>query len=569
MELSLFMENKAPVRGVVRDWKTNFILVSPRPLKECSELEVELFAIKIGMKLVILRGYKKLIIESDSLVTVQMINGLVKRNISCHDLVSSIIEMTKNFDQIYWNHVFREANSVTSGLTKYELSLSQDLRELSYVEVFDLLPHFILDALWLQLSHPFGEWERKRNMRYASLCFNSISMYHSPKCPLKLLLLPSSKPNRSPPVRASHQPGPTSSSDPAQTLISLLRSIPDWADAVQERGMRKKRTLYTHHNWRDHRSSLRHIRHVVSSLSSRVVLSLVPPVLFFTAFAAAIAAYNQSILLHLLPEFLPLLRTSSLPYQLTAPALALLLVFRTEASYSRFVEGKKAWTKVIAATHDFSRQVAALAAPDHADFLLKHALLQYITAFPIALKCHVLYGSDVRRDLQHLLEVDDLAVVVSSKHRPHCIIEFISQTIQLLKLEESRRNFLESKISCFHEGIGICEQLMGIPIPLAYTRLTSRFLVLWHLTLPIILWDDCHWIVVPATFISAASLFCIEEVGVLIEEPFPTLALDDLCLKAQKDIQEAITTGNLIHARLVAKQNCHSEEHSSNGWPNS
>ena len=70
----------------------------------------------------------------------------------------------------------------------------------------------------------------------------------------------------------------------------------------------------------------------------------------------------------------------------------------------------------------------------------------------------------------------------------------------------------ESKISGFHEGIGVCEQLLGIPIPLSYTRLTSRFLVLWHLTLPIILWDDCHWIVIPATFMSAASLFCIEEV---------------------------------------------------------
>lgn len=168
-----------------------------------------------------------------------------------------------------------------------------------------------------------------------------------------------------------------------------------------------------------------------------------------------------------------------------------------------------------------------------------------------------------------MLEMDDLAVVMNSKHRPHCIIEFISQSIRLLKLEDSRRNVLESKISCFHEGIGICEQLMGIPIPLSYTRLTSRFLVLWHLTLPIILWDDCQWIVVPATFISAASLFCIEEVGVLIEEPFPMLALDELCQKAHTDIQEAITTGNLIHARLVAKQNSLSEEHSPNGWPNS
>ncbi|KAG5037004.1 hypothetical protein JHK86_017844 [Glycine max] len=401
----------------------------------------------------------------------------------------------------------------------------------------------------------------------------SLSSLFTPKCLLnqKLLLLPSWKPNKTyKPVTilASFPPGPTSG--PAQTLISLLRSIPDWADAVQERGMQKKRALYTHQNWRDHRSSLRHLRHVFSSLSSRVILSLVPPVLFFTAFAAAIAAYNEALLLHLLPDFLPLLRASSLPYQLTAPALALLLVFRTEASYSRFVEGKKAWTIVIAGTHDFARQVSAVVVDDGGcNFAIKHALLHYIIAFPIALKCHVLYGSDVRSDLQHLLEVDDLAVVMNSKHRPRCIIEFISQSIRLLKLEESRRNALESKMTCFHEGIGICDQLMGIPIPLAYTRLTSRFLVLWHLTLPIILWDDCHWIVVPATFISAASLFCIEEVGVLIEEPFATLALDDLCQKAQKDIREAIATGNLIHARLVAKQNSHSEEHSPNGWPNS
>ncbi|QCE02746.1 putative membrane protein [Vigna unguiculata] len=363
-------------------------------------------------------------------------------------------------------------------------------------------------------------------------------------------------------------PGPASGPD--QALISLLRSIPDWADTVQERGMQKKRSLYTHLNWRDHRSSLRHLRHLLSSLSSRVILSLVPPVLFFTGFAAAIASYNQALILHILPDFLPLLHSSSLPYQLTAPALALLLVFRTEASYARFVEGKKAWTNVIAGTHDFARQAAAILDDvDNADFSLKHALLQYIIAFPIALKCHVLYGSDIRRDLQDLLEVDDLAVVMNSKHQPRCIIEFISQSIRLLKLEDSRRNVLESKISCFHEGIGICEQLMGIPIPLSYTRLTSRFLVLWHLTLPIILWDDCHWIVIPATFISAASLFCIEEVGVLIEEPFPMLALDELCQKAQNDIQEAIATGNLIHARFVAKKNSHSEEHSPNGWPNS
>ncbi|RYR48945.1 hypothetical protein Ahy_A07g035084 [Arachis hypogaea] len=87
-----------------------------------------------------------------------------------------------------------------------------------------------------------------------------------------------------------------------------------------------------------HRSSLRHLRHLRSTLSSCVVLSLLPPVLAFTTFAATIAAYNSAVSVHfLLPEYFPILRASSLPYQLTAPALALLLIFRTEASYARLV----------------------------------------------------------------------------------------------------------------------------------------------------------------------------------------------------------------------------------------
>ncbi|KAJ0112663.1 hypothetical protein Patl1_00431 [Pistacia atlantica] len=333
------------------------------------------------------------------------------------------------------------------------------------------------------------------------------------------------------------------------TVKSILCSIPDWADRVKERGMQQKRSLYNHEKWVNHRSSLRHIRHLLSSLSSRVILSLIPPVIAFTLVAVVIASYNSAVDMHL-----------------------------TEASYSRYEEGSKAWTKIIAGTNDFARMLIS-GVDDSADDSIKDALLRYIMAFPVALKCHVIYGSDIGRDLKTLLDGDDLAVVLSSKHRPRCIIEFISQSLRLLNLEESRRTILESKISCFHEGIGICEQLMGIPIPLSYTRLTSRFLVLWHLTLPIILWDDCHWIVVPATFISAASLFCIEEVrisfslpsnvGVLIEEPFPVLALDELCNLVQSNIEEVITTQKVIQAQITAKRKSHSFEHSHNGRPNS
>lgn len=181
-----------------------------------------------------------------------------------------------------------------------------------------------------------------------------------------------SKPSNPPPNRDS-------------PLLSLLLAIPDWADAIKERGMKQKRSLYDHENWVHHRSSLRHVRHFFSSFNSRVILSLVPPVIAFTSVAVIIATYNSAVSLDWLPEFFPVLRASSLPYQLTAPALALLLVFRTEASYSRFEKGKMAWTKIVSGADDFARHVIAnVQSADEA--LLRKAILQYIMAFPVALK---------------------------------------------------------------------------------------------------------------------------------------------------------------------------------------
>ncbi|XP_075510821.1 voltage-dependent chloride channel 1, chloroplastic-like isoform X1 [Primulina tabacum] len=383
--------------------------------------------------------------------------------------------------------------------------------------------------------------------------FNPIILLkcHDPSFPIH-----SKKPRRiSLQFLCSSQPSgnSNSSSDQHSTLFSILKAIPDWADMIKERGMVQKRSLYDHEKWVQHRSSSRHVRHFLSSLSSRVILSLVPPVIVFTSFAVIIASYNTAVYMGWLPEFFPILRAPSLPYQLTAPALALLLVFRTEASYSRYEEGKKAWTKVIAGTNDLARQViASVSSPS--DVLLKKAILHYIMAFPVALKCHIIYQSDIDKDLRNLLPTDDLAIVLGSNHRPRCIIELISQSLQLLDIEDSKRHCLETKLSCFHEGIEICEQLVGIPIPLSYTRLTSRFLVLWHFTLPIILWDDCHWIIVPATFISAASLFCIEEVGVLIEEPFPMLALDELCHMTHRSIKDVMRNEELIQDHVHAKK---------------
>ncbi|MCO5598143.1 hypothetical protein L7F22_052235 [Adiantum nelumboides] len=232
----------------------------------------------------------------------------------------------------------------------------------------------------------------------------------------------------------------------SQSLFEFIARVPSWADTQKESGMpqRQERAFYaTHQDWLQHRSSLRHIRHMLSSGSSRVILSLIPPVFTVTAISVVIAAYNTAINLSILPPFFPLLHAASLPYELTAPAIALMLVFRTDASYSRYDEARKTWNKVLSTTEDLVRlSLQMIHNPQDMD--LQTLFLGYIIAFPVSLKCHLMHGSDVRKDLQHLLEEDDLKFILAARHRPNCLIQLMSQILYLLKLDHTEKEQLVS-----------------------------------------------------------------------------------------------------------------------------
>jgi predicted membrane chloride channel (bestrophin family) len=113
-------------------------------------------------------------------------------------------------------------------------------------------------------------------------------------------------------------------------------------------------------------------------------------------------------------------------------------------------------------------------------------------------------------ELKGLLQKKEVEAVMASLHQPNYVIQITSVIIQNCSLSGMEEVSMDLNITQnFHDNLGICEQT---PIPLSYTRLTLRFLVIWHIALPSAFWDQCHWIVIPATFLSAAALFCIEEV---------------------------------------------------------
>ena len=80
------------------------------------------------------------------------------------------------------------------------------------------------------------------------------------------------------------------------------------------------------------------------------------------------------------------------------------------------------------------------------------------------MQCHLIYGSDIVGDLKNLLEVDDLAVILSSKHVPLCIIEFISQSLQLLNLESSKWNVLVISFSDVSNISNVFSEFIGYRI---------------------------------------------------------------------------------------------------------
>ncbi|KAI5065837.1 hypothetical protein GOP47_0018461 [Adiantum capillus-veneris] len=306
------------------------------------------------------------------------------------------------------------------------------------------------------------------------------------------------------------------------------------AATAKEDDMVYRKTIYDHGDWSRHRSNRRHSRHMLAIATSRVVAGLLPPVLKLTLVASAVALYN---LLNIMPS-LGLLHVSSLPFQLAAPALALLLVFRTNASYGRFDEARKAWASIASRSRDMARQAVTFFRHPADAALLQH-LLHHLVAFAYCVKDHLTREDDLQKELSEIVQMEeaDLMAIINSPHRPNYVLQAMTHIIHSSHLSDMQKAVLDSNLVSLQDNMSGCERIFTTPIPVSYTRLTSRILVIWHVLLPLALWDQCHWVTIPATFLSAAALFCIEEVGVLIEEPFSILPLATISNTIRSNVQ--------------------------------
>jgi len=65
----------------------------------------------------------------------------------------------------------------------------------------------------------------------------------------------------------------------------------------------------------------------------------------------------------------------------------------------------------------------------------------------------------------------------------------------------------------------MCERIMRTPLPMTYSRHSSRFLFVWINALPFALYGSFGWGCIAVTVLISALLLGIDEIGVQIEEP--------------------------------------------------
>mmetsp|Transcript_42215 Transcript_42215/g.70464 ORF Transcript_42215/g.70464 Transcript_42215/m.70464 type:complete len:422 (+) Transcript_42215:311-1576(+) len=322
-----------------------------------------------------------------------------------------------------------------------------------------------------------------------------------------------------------------------------IRTLPSWnrrrreldellkqPDYNNEMGRPSRRTIFNVEDWKIHRSETRFIRHLSSTFNSEVLRDLWKPAALCGASATFLCTYELAR--STWPEtfgFLPSLCIGQLPFELTSAALGLLLVFRTDSSYSRWLDARGYLSGISSGTADACR--AAVVWFNYEDERLVQGFVRWDKAFFKTVQHHLRgceSDADLERDLSEYLLPEEVGYTLIAHNRPSFVLQQLASIANNAQLNSDQHVALHEKLANLGEIVVQCERILTTPIPLSYTRFTNRFLMVWLLTLPMCLYRTCGLLSVPTEIAVALVLLGIEEVGVQIEEPFGILPIETL-----------------------------------------
>lgn len=254
----------------------------------------------------------------------------------------------------------------------------------------------------------------------------------------------------------------------------------------------------------------------------------------------------MSIALGVLAWWLHLEHAFAIPplvHTLIGAALGLLLVFRTNASYGRYVEARELLGRVLNASRDLTRQVVTYVGEHPERAALRADTIRWISAF------YRLLVQSVRdeRDLSLLgerLSADERTELEPLRHRAPVVAAWIGARLQATHraghLDAEPLRAIDANLTALVAALGGCERIRRTPVPFAYAQHIKVFVVLFCYTVPFAIVESLGAYTAIAAAVLSYALFGIDEIGVEIEDPFGT-DLNDLPMERIGDAIEAST----------------------------
>ncbi|KAF7831855.1 ribonuclease H [Senna tora] len=121
------VQRNAACGGVARDKEGNFFAGFMRKLGDCNILTAKLWGIAGGLEMAWKLGYSKVILEADSLTTVNMLGQTIDDIHHCANLIKWIRSWIRKDWEVRIEHNYREGNRAADDVAARALSISSDL----------------------------------------------------------------------------------------------------------------------------------------------------------------------------------------------------------------------------------------------------------------------------------------------------------------------------------------------------------------------------------------------------------------------------------------------------------
>ncbi len=254
-------------------------------------------------------------------------------------------------------------------------------------------------------------------------------------------------------------------------------------------------------------------------------------------------AFTYSVLVKLAFFIEPKIGLEIAPFEYSGVALGMLLVFRLNAGHDRWWEARKLWGGIVNQSRNLGLQCWAYS---KADLEWKKQFLRWLILFPHVARCS-LRGQRDPEKFGRLVGAVEARKLVEANHMPSYVSRHL---MNLLKSASdagtiSGYEFLsmEKERSLLIDYVGACERILRTPMPLVIAIEARRFILAFLALLPFALAPEVGWLTPLVTVLVAHPLFCLDQIGIELQNPFHQenlshLPIGEICDRLEANLFE-------------------------------